>query len=427
MTYKAEFAILAANIGVMYMNVVAYKFRVYPDAEQRNILAQTFGCVRFVYNYMLNYNKKMYKRGVPTFYEDWNKELTRLKKEFEKEWLKTPSAVPLQYALRHLERAFKNFWAGRAKYPKFKKKRNKHSAHYSSNAFYFCEETKTLRIAKMKQPLDVRYSKNFEGCPSTVILSQEPSGEYYVSMLVERKRKPPKDTNDVVGVDLGVSAMATCSDGQVFENPRALKRVEAQLRKEQRLLARRKRGNKKTPSSNRYNKKRIRVAKLNKKARDIRLDATHKMTRKLIDENQVVILEDLSVRNMVKKKKGKKNFLAKHILDVSPYEVRRQLEYKAEWAGREVIIIDRFFPSSQLCSSCGEKHQGEMTLSIRKWKCECGAVHDRDFNASVNILNEGLRMKGEALVNMALEEAIKAQKELEELELIQESLCIKDS
>ena len=408
----------------MYMNVVAYKFRVYPDAEQRNILAQTFGCVRFVYNYMLNYNKKMYKRGVPTFYEDWNKELTRLKKEFEKDWLKTPSAVPLQYALRHLERAFKNFWAGRAKFPKYKKKRNKHSAHYSRNAFYFCEETKTLRIAKMKQPLDVRYSKNFEGCPSTVILSQEPSGEYYVTMLVEEKRKPLKKTNKMVGVDLGVSTMATCSDGTTFENPRALKRVEVQLRKEQRLLSRRKRGNKKTPSSNRYNKKRIRVAKLNKKARDIRLDATHKMTRSLINENQVICIEDLSVSNMVKRRKGKRNFLAKHVLDVSPYEVRRQLEYKAEQAGREVIVIDRFFPSTKLCSSCGETYKGDMTLSIRKWKCECGAVHDRDFNASVNILNEGLRIREERLVEEALEEARKAQ---EELEKIEETLCIKDS
>lgn len=409
------------------MNVVAYKFRVYPDAEQRNILAQTFGCVRFVYNYMLKYSITQYKRGNPTLYKDWNKELTRLKKEFEKEWLKTPSAVPLQYALRHLESAFKNFWAGRAKYPKFKKKANRNSAHYSSNAFYFCEETKTLRIAKMKQPLKLKYTRKIEGCPSSIVISQNPSGEYYVTMRFEVAKKPLKETNKVVGVDLGVSALATCSDGMVFENPRTLLRYAVKLGKAQRLLARRIRGNKNTPRSKRYEKQRIKVAKIYQKIVNIRLDTLHKLTRMLVDENQIICIEDLSVSSMVRKKRGKKNFLAKHILDASFYEFKRQLEYKAAWLGREVIVVDRFFPSSQLCSSCGEKHQGEMTLSIRKWKCECGAVHDRDFNASVNILNEGLRMKGEALVNMALEEAIKAQKELEELELIQEALCIKDS
>ena len=399
------------------MAVVAYKYRFYPNAEQKSIFAQTFGCSRFVYNYFLNYNIDQYKIGNKTNYRDWSSQLSQLKKDVDLPWLKIPSSVPLQQSLKHLEKGFTNFFKGRAKYPKFKAKKNSASAHYTKSSFEFDEIKKELTIGKMKQPLKIKFSRHFVGCPSSVVVSKNASGEYYVSMLVETDIKPLEIVNKSVGVDLGVTSLAVCSDGQVFDSPKATRRYALQLASQQRILARKLKASKvearklkklnaekpkvegeelenpksKFKKSKRYEKQRIKVAKIHQKIKNTRIDAMHKLTRKLINENQVICIEDLSVNEMVKKRKSKRR-LSKHIYDASFFEFKRQLEYKGLWAGRIISVVDKYFPSSKQCSSCGDMFKGEWTLSIRKWDCHCGVSHDRDFNASINIHKEGLRI-----------------------------------
>ncbi|BCN26790.1 RNA-guided endonuclease TnpB family protein [Vibrio alfacsensis] len=359
----------------------AYKYRFYPNNEQARLLAHTFGCVRFAFNNALAFSKEQYEQGNKTYLADWSKQLTALKKQSEFSWLKSVSSVALQQSLSHLDKAFKSFFESGFGYPRFKSKRNKQSACFMANAFKWDADKQALTLAKMKSPLNIKWSRPFHGTPSSCYVSKTPTGKYFISILVEEEVAALPNLNKSVGVDVGIKSLAVCSDGLVFKNPKSTKKYERKLAKAQRKLS------KKTKGSNNFNKQRIIVAKIHEKIANCRVDFTHKMTTKLINENQVICTESLRVKNMVKNKK-----LAKAISDANFGEIVRQLEYKAAWYGRTVSKIDQWFPSSKLCACCGAVYQGKWSLAIREWRCDCGSVNDRDLNAANNIHIEGLRL-----------------------------------
>ena len=354
----------------------AYKYRFYPTPEQEILLAQSFGCARFVYNNTLRFRTgAYYSDGKSVSHSEAEKRLVSLKKEFP--WLNDVSSVLLQQCLRDQQEAFKNFWAGRAKYPNFKKKHSKQSIRLTKAAFKV--RNGQLFIAKSKVPLNIRWSRELPSGPSSVTISKDRAGRYFVSMLCEFDVKPMPISNKTVGIDLGLNDLFITSDGNKSGNPRHTKRYEKKLAYLQRKLAKKQKG-----SSNRA-KAKLKVARLHAKIADCRMDATHKASRKLINENQVVVCENLAVKNMIRNPK-----LAKHIADANWGEFVRQLQYKAEWSERTVVEIDRFFPSSKRCSSCGFVHEA-MPLSVREWSCpECNTRHDRDINAAINIKTAGL-------------------------------------
>ena len=354
----------------------AYKERFYPTPEQETLLAQSFGCARFVYNNTLRFRTDAYyKDGKSISHSEAEKRLVSLKTECS--FLRDVSSVILQQALRDQQEAFKNFWSGRAKYPNFKKKHSKQSIRLTKAAFKVREGQ--LFIAKSKEPLNVRWSRELSSEPSSITISKDRAGRYFVSMLCEFEAKPMPISNKTVGIDLGLTDLFITSNGEKSGNPKFTKRYERKLAYLQRELAKKQKG-----SSNRA-KARLKVAYLHAKIADCRMDATQKASRKLINENQVVCVENLAVKNMIKNPK-----LAKHIADANWGEFIRQLQYKAEWADRTVIEIDRFFPSSKRCSSCGFINES-LPLSIREWDCpECNTHHDRDINAAVNIKTVGL-------------------------------------
>lgn len=357
---------------------IAIKQRFYPTNEQAELLAKTFGCTRFVYNAILRWRTDAYyKDGESISYNQASAKLTELKKNPETEWLKEVSSVPLQQALRHQQTAFKNFWDNRARYPQFKKKHAKQSITLASSAFKYRDGQ--LFIAKSKEPLNIRWSRELPSTPTTVTVSKDKAGRYFVSMLCRFESKPMPVTAKTVGIDLGLNNLFITDSGEKVDNPRHTKRYENKLAYLQRQLAKKKKG-----SKNR-DKVRQKVARLHAKIADSRLDNLHKLSRKLINENQVVCVESLAVKNMIRNPK-----LAKHIADASWGEFVRQLKYKAEWAGRTISEIDRFFPSSKRCSCCGFVHES-MPLNIRNWTCpECNTHHDRDINAAMNIRTAGL-------------------------------------
>ena len=363
------------------MTLRACKYRFYPNREQAEMLDHTFGCVRFVYNNALAYSKEQYEQGNKTNFSDWNKNLTQLKKNPDFNWLKNVSSVPLQQSLRNLDKALKAFFKSGFGYPKFKSNRNKQSACYMSNSFKWDSKTNSLTLAKMKQPLKIKWSRSFVGVPSSCYVSKTKTGKYYISILVEEEICKLPESNKTIGVDLGIKDLAICSDSTVFNNPKITKKYERKLAKEQRKLA------KKVKGSNNFKKQRSKVAKIHEKISNVRSDFTHKMTAKLVNENQVICLESLKVKNMVKNKK-----LAKHLLDANFGEIERQIQYKSDWYGRSVSKIDQWFPSSKMCSCCGDLYSGKWSLAIREWTCNCGQKHDRDLNAATNIHIEGLRL-----------------------------------
>ncbi|GHO61720.1 transposase [Ktedonobacter sp. SOSP1-52] len=358
----------------------AYKYRFYPTDEQARHLAQTFGCCRFVYNYALSTKKHAYfdhKRKIKT--SELSVAITALKKEEGTAWLKDVSSVPLQQSLRHLDAAYKNFFEGRAKYPTFKKKHKGQSATYTDNAFTW--RGGKLTLAKQKDPLNIVWSRPLpkDTRISSVTISKDPSGRYFISLLVEEWIEPLPLTEKVVGVDLGLKSLLIPSDGKTIANPKHLHSYEKKLAKAQRRHAKKKKG-----SKNR-DKARKKVARLHAKIVNTRRDYQHKVTTRLIRENQVICLEDLHVAGMLKN-----HCLAKAISDVGWGEIRRQLEYKAAWYGRTVVIIDRWEATSKTCSACGY-NLDILTLDVREWVCPgCGVCHDRDINAAYNILAAGL-------------------------------------
>src|SRR6266516_242759 len=367
----------------------AYKYRFYPSDEQKRILAQTFGCCRYVYNWALRQRTDAYyQRGERLYYEGTAQRLVLLNKQEETLLLNEVSSVPLQQALRHLDQAFRNFFEGRADYPTFKKKRNQQAATYASNAFTW--DGHALTLAKMNAPLDITWHRPLpDGCkPSSVTITKDEAERYFVSFLVEEDIKPLAVTSKVVGLDLGLKSMVITSDGHTYGNPKFFVKDEKKLAKAQRRHAKKKKG-----SKNRA-KARLNVARVHKKIADRRRDYQHQLSARIIRENQVVCVESLQVKNMVKN-----HCLAKAISDVGWGEFVRQLEYKAEWYGRTLVRIDKWYPSSKRCFDCGHILDS-LTLDVREWTCpECGVVHDRDINAAKNVLAAGLAVAacGEAV------------------------------
>ncbi len=367
----------------------AYKYRFYPGDEQKQILAQTFGCCRYVYNWALwQRTDAYYQRGERLYYEGTAERLVMLKKQEETIWLNAVSSVPLQQSLRHLDKSFRNFFEGRANYPTFKKKRNQQSATYASNAFTW--NGQALTLAKMDTPLDITWHRPLpDGCkPSSVTVTKDEAERYFVSILVEEDIKPLEVTPQMVGIDLGLKSMVIDSDGHTHGNPKFFHQDEKKLARAQRCHAKKKKG-----SKNRA-KARLKVARVHKKIADRRRDYQHKLSTKIIRENQVVCLESLQVKNMVQT-----HCLAKAISDVGWSEFIRQLEYKAEWYGRTMVKIDKWYPSSKRCFDCGHVLDA-LQLDVREWNCpECGVHHDRDINAAQNILAAGLAVSacGEAV------------------------------
>ncbi|MFM9709422.1 RNA-guided endonuclease InsQ/TnpB family protein [Streptomyces galilaeus] len=359
----------------------AFKYRFYPSDAQAAELSRTFGCVRKVYNLALAARTEAWARQVRVNYNQTSAMLTGWKKTEELAYLNDVSSVPLQQALRHLQVAFTNFFGKRAGYPRFKsRKKSRRSAEYTASAFRFRDGRLTL--AKMVEPLDIVWSRPLpEGAvPSTVTVSRDAAGRWYVSLLCEDRSVQPLPAIDAaIGIDAGLDHLLTLSTGEKISNPRHERRDRARLAKAQRRLARKAKGD----GANRV-KARLKVARVCARIADRRRDHLHKLTTRLVRENQTIVIEDLAVRNMVKN-----TGLARAISDAAWSQLRGMLEYKAQWYGREVIAVDRWFPSSKLCSACGSLQQ-KMPLQVRTWTCDCGTAHDRDVNAAKNILAVGL-------------------------------------
>ncbi|MFE5125340.1 RNA-guided endonuclease InsQ/TnpB family protein [Streptomyces sp. NPDC056669] len=358
----------------------AFKYRFYPTDEQAAELSRTFGCVRLVYNKALDERTRAwYGEQRRISYVQSSAALTEWKKNGELAFLAEVSSVPLQQALRHLQTAFGNFFAKRAKYPRYKsRKTSRASAEYTRSAFTWRDGRLTL--AKTAGPLDIRWSRPLpEGAePTTVTVSRDAAGRWFVFLLVEDTITPAPATNAAVGIDAGVTSLVTLSTGEKIANPRHERRDRARLAKAQRELSRKAKG-----SANRE-KARRRVAKVHARIADRRRDFLHKLSTRLVRENQTVVIEDLTVRNLLKNGK-----LARAISDAAWTDLRMMLEYKCAWYGRELVTVDRWFPSSKLCGACGTV-RGKLPLNVREWTCECGTVHDRDVNAARNILAAGL-------------------------------------
>ena len=356
----------------------AYQFRFYPNPQQETLLAQTFGCVRFVYNSILRYRTDAYSQAQEKVgYSGANARLTEIKKLPELAFLNDVSSVPLQQCLRHQQTAFKNFFEGRAKYPVFKSKKHRQSAEFTYRAFTF--RNGELKLAKCDTLLNIRWSRELPSEPTTVTISKDPAGRYFVSCLCEFEPTLLPVTDKKLGIDEGIKDLFVTSDGFKSGNPRHTAKYATKLAKYQRRLTKKKLG-----SKNRL-KAKCKVARIHAKIADCRSDNLHKLSHRLVNENQVICAENLAVKNMIKNPT-----LAKHIADASWGKFTRQLEYKSAWAGRTYIEIDRFFPSSKRCSCCGFV-KDKLPLNVRSWKCpECGATHDRDINAARNILAVGL-------------------------------------
>jgi putative transposase len=359
----------------------AFRYRFYPTPEQESLLRRTLGCVRLVYNKALyERTQAWYERQERVGYNQTSSMLTQWKKEEDLDFLNEVSCVPLQQGLRHLQTAFVNFFAGRASYPIFKKKRNGGSAEFTKSAFKF--KDKEIYLAKCSEPLPIRWSRQIpKGCePTSVTVSLHPSGRWHISIRFDDPTiQPLPVTDNTVGIDLGVTSLIATSNGDKIANPQHFKKHCKRLKKAQKNLSRKQKG-----SKNRE-KARIKVAKIHLKISDSRKDFLHKTTTQLVRENQTIAVESLAVKNMVKNHK-----LALAISDSGWSELIRQLDYKCRWYGRTLVSIDRWFPSSKRCSSCGHIVD-KMPLNIREWTCpKCGCNHDRDVNASKNILAAGL-------------------------------------
>ena len=358
----------------------AYRFRFHPTPEQELILAKTFGCARFAYNYMLRLRTDAWmQRQERIGYHETSAALTALKKQPEYAWLNEVSSVPVQQALRHLQTAFNNFFAKRARYPQYKRKDGPQSAEYTTSAFKW--DGRSLKLAKMDAPLAIRWSRTIPKAAkvTTVTVSKDAAGRYFVSMLCTDQVQAKAPVAAKVGIDLGLTHFAILSTGEKIAAPNTFRKNEEKLAKLQRRLAKKTKG-----SANRKMAK-LKVAKLHAKITDSRKDFLHKLSTRLVNENQVIAIETLAVSNM-----QKNHNLAKSIADASWSEFVRQLEYKSLWYGRELVGIDRWYPSSKRCFDCGHTVK-KMPLNVREWTCpECGTIHDRDINAARNVLAAGL-------------------------------------
>ena len=365
----------------------AFKYRLYPTAEQESLLRRTMGCVRLVYNKALDARTSgWYERQERIGFVETSSMLTNWKKQEDLDFLNEVSSVPLQQGLRNLQKAFTNFWAGRAKYPNFKKKHSGGNAEFTKSAFKWKDGQ--VFLAKCTEALPIRWSRDLpEGCePSTITIKLEASGRWFASLLVDGRVGDP--TTDIaqlpksdkqIGLDVGITSLIATSNGDKIANPKHFKQLRKKLKRVQKALSRKQKG------SNNRHKARLKVAKVHAQITDARKDFLHKLTTQLVRENQTIVVEDLAIKNMVKNHK-----LALAISDASWGELIRQLAYKCEWYGRELIKIDRWFPSSKRCGNCGHIVD-KLPLNIREWKCpKCKTTHDRDLNAACNISAAGL-------------------------------------
>ena len=354
----------------------AYKYRIYPNTEQKEFFAKTFGCVRFFYNKSLSDMNELYKsKGI-------YKNITPASYKEDYSFLKEVDSLALSNAQLNRNTAFKSFFSHKSSFPKFKSKR--HDQSYTTNnqgSVKFSSNDRYISIPKCPR-IRIKKHRDFIGTIKSITVSMTTDNKYYISLLVESEIKLLKESNRTIGLDLGINDLIVDSNGHKYKNHKYLTKSQEKLAKEQRKLSRMVKG-----SSNR-NKQRIKVAKLHKHIQNQRNDYLHKLSKKIIDENQIICIEDLKVKDM-----EQNNKLARNISDASWSRLVTMLIYKADWYGGKVIKVPSTYPSSQLCSKCSYKNSITKDLAIRKWTCpECGSVHDRDINAAKNILSKGIEM-----------------------------------
>jgi len=357
----------------------SYKYKLNPNKEQIVLLNKHFGSIRFVYNHFLNERKLEYETNKNTLnYYDNARSLTELKKLDEYQWLNEINSQSLQQSLKNLETAYKNFFKFKKGFPNFKSKHDKNSFTVPQSVKL---EKGKLSIPKFKEPINIILHRKFTGIIKQCTISKTPTNEYFVSILVETTHTQLPKTGKTIGVDLGIKDFAITSDGYKYKNNRYTKTYQKELKLNQRHLSR------KIKNSNSYNKQKLKVAKIHKKITNSRVDNLHKISTDLVKNYDIIALENLNIKGMVKNHK-----LAKHITDASWGSFVQMLIYKAEWNDKKIVQIDRFFPSSKTCNCCGYINQN-IKLDIREWTCpSCHTVLDRDINASKNILKEGLKI-----------------------------------
>ena len=361
--------------------IKSYKFRLYPNENQKILLNKHFGCSRFVYNYFLNHRKEEYLKGNKVNYYDQSKILTSLKKEDEFSWLREVNSQALQHTLNTLEASYVRFFKGLAKFPRFKSKKEKNSFHVPQSIIL---ENNLLSIPKFKEGIKVVIHREIKGSILNATISKTPTNKYFVSLTCRELYEPKPKTGKQVGIDLGIKDLLILSDGTRFKNNKHTKYYQASLSFHQKNLSRKKKG------SNRYNKQRIKVAKIHEKITNSRKDNLHKITNYLVSNYDTICIEDLNVKGMIKNPK-----LSKSIQDASWGTLISLLKYKCEYNDKQLVTINRFYPSSKSCSSCNYIKQ-DLSLDIREWTCpKCNTLHDRDLNAAKNILTQGLLILSE--------------------------------
>jgi len=392
------------------MSHYTYKYRLYPNKEQQIRLAAHFGCCRFVYNHFLAQRKNAYfvTRKSSNYYEQ-AAELTKLKQE--KEWLYNANAQVLQFELKCLQTAYNNFFEKRSKLPKFHSRKDKQS--FTIPQFIEINDNK-LYFPKFKEGINVKLHRKIEGETRHATISMNRAGQYYVSILVERNIQQLPKVDKEIGVDLGICTLATTSTGKEYKNIRPHRTLQKRLQTLRKSLSRKKLG-----SSNRERARKL-LAELHLKIANIRNNHLHKVSKNIIDENQVIVLETLNISGMMRN-----HCLAKSIADVSLSELVRQITYKAEWYGRTVIKVDRWFPSSKTCNGCGFVVES-LPLNIREWTCpSCDVKHQRDKNAAINILAEGKRTVGTTGLASGL--SVRPKRNLRRLRMKDETTALKGS